>query len=136
MGQGKACKCGRDFFFVIQRYCNFSAFSGYRQTPSDYSAIVCAKCGAVWRTKAGYVASLPDAPADYSRRGRAALVEYRDARRLAGEISAIKAIARVVELTEYMEALKPRLVDFPAGSQRAISKAVGDRLDVLTARPE
>jgi hypothetical protein len=52
----------RAHWVVIQRYGNASAFNGYHWTPSDYSAVRCAKpdCGRVWRTKAGYVAQLPD----------------------------------------------------------------------------
>jgi len=47
---------------VIQRKCNYSAFNGYRYTPSDYSAVKCFApgCGSVWRTKAAYVDELPD----------------------------------------------------------------------------
>jgi len=40
---------------VTQRECNHSAFNGYHETPSDYSALRCLACGAVWRTKAKYV---------------------------------------------------------------------------------
>jgi hypothetical protein len=45
---------------VYQRYCNFSAFSGYHQTPSDYSGVVCLSCRATGRTKAAFVSALPD----------------------------------------------------------------------------
>lgn len=38
---------------------NYSAFNGYRFTPSDYSAVSCTRCGAVWRTNAGWVELLP-----------------------------------------------------------------------------
>lgn len=38
---------------------NFSAFNGYHRTASAYSGIVCLACGRRWRTKAGYVESLP-----------------------------------------------------------------------------
>ena len=61
------CKCperkkhARDRnWFVTQRHCHHSAFSGYRRTPSEYSTVLCEGCGAVGRTKAGYVALLPD----------------------------------------------------------------------------
>jgi hypothetical protein len=47
---------------VIVRNGNYSAFSGYRFTPSAYSSVRCGTCHRVWRTKAGYVAGLPDAP--------------------------------------------------------------------------
>jgi len=53
---------------VIAYKGNRSAFNGYRWTRSDYSAIRCAPpggCGRIWRTKAAYVDSLPDAPADW-----------------------------------------------------------------------
>lgn len=45
---------------VTQRYCNHSAFNGYRFTPSDYSTVFCLECHALGRTKAGYVDQLPD----------------------------------------------------------------------------
>jgi hypothetical protein len=47
---------------VVVRNGNYSAFSGYRFTPSDYSSVRCGTCHHVWRTKAAYVAGLPDAP--------------------------------------------------------------------------
>lgn len=46
---------------VIDRLCNYSAFNGYRYTPSDYSAVLCTTCGASWRTKAAWVAECRDA---------------------------------------------------------------------------
>jgi hypothetical protein len=45
---------------VAQRECNHSAFNGYHRTASRWSAVVCLVCGRRWRTKAAYVASLPD----------------------------------------------------------------------------
>ena len=39
---------------VIHYRCNYSAFNGYRWTPSDYSCVTCNKCGRIWRTKAKY----------------------------------------------------------------------------------
>ena len=39
---------------------NYSAFNGYRFTPSDYSEVVCTACETRWRTKANYVSMLPD----------------------------------------------------------------------------
>ncbi|MBW2005880.1 MAG: hypothetical protein JRI72_15025 [Deltaproteobacteria bacterium] len=45
---------------VIVRKGNYSAFNGYRFTPSDYSKVRCLACGAIGRTKAKYVDSLPD----------------------------------------------------------------------------
>ena len=52
----------RGHWRVYQRYCNASAFNGYHVTPSDYSGLVCLLpgCGRRWRTKAGYVAEVPD----------------------------------------------------------------------------
>ena len=64
--RGRNQQCARDhraFWVVLQRECNYSAFNGYRYTPSDYSAVACRApgCGRVWRTKAAYVGGLPDA---------------------------------------------------------------------------
>jgi hypothetical protein len=73
MSGGTACKCGEAqeplsaagnrparLWRVLQRHCNHSAFNGWRYTPSDYSSIACLRCGRCWRTKASYVAALPD----------------------------------------------------------------------------
>lgn len=46
---------------VRKRYCHYSAFGGYRRTPSQYSTVSCLKCGAIGRTKAKYVQFLRDA---------------------------------------------------------------------------
>jgi hypothetical protein len=46
---------------VIVRQANYSAFNGYRRTPSDYSLVKCRTCDRHWRTRAAYVAGLPDA---------------------------------------------------------------------------
>lgn len=53
----------RPSWVVTQRNGNRSAFSGYRWTPSDYSEVRCTAsgCGKRWRTRAAYVAGLPDA---------------------------------------------------------------------------
>jgi hypothetical protein len=54
--------CSREHrasWVVVQYRCNFSAFNGYHQTPSDYSCCRCDECGRVWRTKAAYVDTLP-----------------------------------------------------------------------------
>jgi hypothetical protein len=51
----------RDFWVVLAREGNRSAFNGYHWTPSAYSAIRCTHCGRVWRTRARYVRYLPDA---------------------------------------------------------------------------
>lgn len=55
---------GLEFMKVIQRSCNRSAFNGYRWTPSAYSTVECfapTHCVFIIRTKASYVAGLPDA---------------------------------------------------------------------------
>jgi hypothetical protein len=62
MSGANRCKHGRQFQFVTQRWCNHSAFNGYRRTLSLYSTVVCAKCGNHWRSKSDYVDKLPDAP--------------------------------------------------------------------------
>lgn len=61
---GAVCSCGkRGAWSVVHHRCNYSAFNGYRWTPSDYSAVECLPalggCGARWRTKAAYVDRLP-----------------------------------------------------------------------------
>lgn len=59
----RALECSREHrehWVVLQRLGNYSAFNGYRWTPSAYSCLRCRKCGRVWRTKAAYVASIPD----------------------------------------------------------------------------
>lgn len=67
MSQGFSCKCpeknkpiSKRNWFVLQRECNFSAFSGYHYTPSAYSGVRCMSCGTYWRTKANYVRELKD----------------------------------------------------------------------------
>lgn len=52
----------RASWVVVARRCNHSAFNGYHWTPSNYSGIKCLDCGRYWRTDAGYVRTLPDAP--------------------------------------------------------------------------
>lgn len=71
MSGGTKCKCPESkkpmrerLWLVAQRWCNHSAFNGYKYTPSDYSSIHCGNCSASWRTKAGYVNELKDAPYD------------------------------------------------------------------------
>jgi hypothetical protein len=65
VASGTACRKPnhRPFWVVVQRNYNMSAFNGYRRTPSAYSLVRCefGTCRAVWRTKAAYVAELPDA---------------------------------------------------------------------------
>lgn len=65
MSGGFVCKCPESKkpieqrAWVIRDYkCNYSAFNGWRYTPSDYSAISCLKCQTIWRTKAKYVDNL------------------------------------------------------------------------------
>lgn len=62
---GIACRtqAHRSFWVVTMRNYNASAFNGYRRTPSDYSEVRCTfgTCRLRWRTKADYVAGLPDA---------------------------------------------------------------------------
>lgn len=61
MSGGAACRNPehRPQWRVIARNGNFSAFNGYRWTPSDYSELKCRACGAIWRTKARYVSTIP-----------------------------------------------------------------------------
>lgn len=59
------CACRkRDAWRVLTREGNYSAFNGYRRAWSEYSEVHCEReeggCGAAWRTKARYVAELPD----------------------------------------------------------------------------
>jgi hypothetical protein len=58
------CSAGLDEWVVLDRYCNHSAFNGYHETPSDYSAVKCLRCLHWWRTKANYVRQLRDATQD------------------------------------------------------------------------
>ena len=67
MSGGTACHCDEREkpvrernWRVVQRCCNHSAFNGYHYTPSEWSAIFCRSCRALWRTKADYVCLLPD----------------------------------------------------------------------------
>lgn len=67
MSGGNACQCAERekplrerAWVVLQRWCNHSAFNGYRYTPSEWSALMCRECHASWRTKAKYVDELPD----------------------------------------------------------------------------
>jgi hypothetical protein len=56
---------------VWHRHCNYSAFNGYRETPSNYSRMICLNCAANWRTKAQYVDRYGDAsPAEVRSAGR------------------------------------------------------------------
>ena len=64
MSKGIACQNRAEHWTswrVVVRRANYSAFSGGRRTPSDYSQLVCRACGASWRTKAAYVGQVADA---------------------------------------------------------------------------
>jgi hypothetical protein len=59
---GRACDAHWEGnWVVLDRYCNHSAFNGYRCTPSSYSAVLCLSCKAYWRTNAKYTTQLRDA---------------------------------------------------------------------------
>lgn len=64
MSGGLACKNKehRKWWRVTDRNHNRSAFNGYHYTPSDYSRIICTvrHCTGCWRSKAPFVASIPD----------------------------------------------------------------------------
>lgn len=72
MSQGFACRdtTHKARWVVIHRRCNFSAFNGYRWTPSDYSLVGCTACGALWRTKAKFTDDLPSGDMDAVSAGR------------------------------------------------------------------
>jgi hypothetical protein len=57
MSGGIACMCKPRDIAVLRYRCNYSAFNGYRRTPSAYSTVKCRRCGSVWRTQAAYVSS-------------------------------------------------------------------------------
>jgi len=65
MSGGRTCRdgCHRagGHWVVVDRECNYSAFSGSQHTPSAYSLVGCLECGIFWRTKAKYVQTLRDA---------------------------------------------------------------------------
>lgn len=63
MSAGTACPHRRKHagrWRVVTRKANYSAFNGYRYTPSDYSSVRCLECPKRWRTRAAYVDQLPD----------------------------------------------------------------------------
>lgn len=62
MSGGKACKCDKPDWEVIQYKCNYSAFEYPARCyhKSDYSLVHCKNCEAYWRTKAKYVDELPE----------------------------------------------------------------------------
>lgn len=59
MSSGPACRNAyhREDHVVTRR----NAAPVRHQVPSPYSTVLCRRCGAIWRTKAAYVAKLPDA---------------------------------------------------------------------------
>ncbi len=64
MSGGPVCSCPLRHKVVVTRCGNYSAFNGYRFTPSDYSCIRCLRCGIFFRTKARYVEQLRNATKD------------------------------------------------------------------------
>lgn len=62
MSGGTACphRAHRPRWRVVVRQANYSSFNGGHRTPSAYSAVYCLECSKRWRTRAGYVADLPD----------------------------------------------------------------------------
>lgn len=62
MSGGRACRVAghREYWRVLVRNANYSAFNGGRRTASDYSSVHCHECHLVWRTKADYVQTLPN----------------------------------------------------------------------------
>ncbi|MHA1280592.1 MAG: hypothetical protein ACTSQ8_25835 [Candidatus Helarchaeota archaeon] len=59
------CTCiprDRSGWVVQMRNCNYSYFESPKGLKhfSEYSAVLCKKCGGTWRTKAKYVNELPD----------------------------------------------------------------------------
>lgn len=74
MSQGVACTCPESkkpvkdrAWMVTQRNQRCSAFDGYHPRWSDYSCVRCRVCRMAWRTKARFVALLPDAPENWAR---------------------------------------------------------------------
>lgn len=68
--QHKCPKCKSTNIFAPrdQRYCNYSAFSGYHRTASDYSQVYCPDCLHLWRSKAPYISALPESETEAKRR--------------------------------------------------------------------
>lgn len=56
-----ACQDTTHRHVVTVRKANYSAFSGYHYTPSDWSEIRCVATGQRWRSKSAHVDRLPDA---------------------------------------------------------------------------
>jgi hypothetical protein len=68
-GEG-ACKDRTHEHVVTIRNANYSAFSGYRRTWSEYSEIRCLNTGHRWRSKAKHVELLRNATYDEGFVGR------------------------------------------------------------------
>ena len=68
MSGGNGCECmgsrkeKMKNWRVVVRNGNYSSFEKPRGAfhTSEYSSIICLKCGALWRTKANYVPKLED----------------------------------------------------------------------------
>lgn len=62
--QNRVCQREHRSYWVVEvRNGNYSAFNGYHFTPSEYSQVRCTRpgCDRIFRTRAAYVAGLPDA---------------------------------------------------------------------------
>lgn len=75
MSGGDACKCterkkpiGERMWECWHYKCNFSAFNGYRYTPSDYSLVYCTVCRGLWRTKASWAGQIPQGEGSAKKR--------------------------------------------------------------------
>lgn len=62
MSGGNACRAPehRGRWRVTVYRANYSAFNGWRRTPSAYSEVVCGTCRRRWRTRAAYVETLQE----------------------------------------------------------------------------
>ena len=64
---------------VTQRHTSHSPFFfGGREMPSEYSKVQCCTCGRSWRSKAKFIADLPNAPEAWWRLSEAQLSEWFD----------------------------------------------------------
>jgi hypothetical protein len=93
---------------VLQRECNHSSFSGGHYTSSEWSAVACLRCGAVWRTRAAYVSQLRD----IEDSERFVSVGYD------GHVAAMKALGRTPHPNhsrKWHEEGQPRHVRVPPG---------------------
>lgn len=57
MSEMKTCRCGREFQRITWYKHNHSAFERpkYGYHPSQYSKVICIKCGKNWMSKAKYL---------------------------------------------------------------------------------